>query len=192
MEANNKNQKPNKSGSLYLGSKDLEYLQKVSREAVESHHNMTIMYFEIDVAKSHRNFYGELLYKKFVNDKGIEIPGTIKFESGDEDTFQGLPNKISKLVFSTFTDTLKEYGINPKLGDYFSYGKRFYLIYDKTLNQVGVENIVGDRKQVRMDFKAVQDDEEVLYKDPYNHAFEGAQTDILNNGSIGNPTPTNP
>jgi len=168
-------------GRLYWGDKDIEYQKKLSRDWVEEIHNVSLLYFEIDWENSRRNWYGELLYKKFKNPLGVEINGWIKMNQGSEQLNNGIPNKIMKLNFACYVEHLKELNIEPNIGEYFSYGQRIYLIYDKTLNDYGPGNVIGNRERMRVDFFAIQEDDEVLFSDPWANN-KGTDIDIRNGG----------
>lgn len=166
-----------KNGKRYFGDKNADYLEKKSREAVEDYNDFPILYFQIDWAKSQKNFYGEMKIKKFVNPKGIEVRGVYKITQGDENTWQGIPNKIMKMTVSVYVEQLEELGITPDRGDYFGVGKRLYYIFDKTIEDVGPGQLMMNRKRMRQDFLCVQDDDEVLQKDAFG-ANLGLETDI--------------
>ena len=165
-------------GKLYFQDKDIEYLQKKSREVVEEQQNFSVLYFEVDWINSKKNFYGELIYKKFTIPKGIPIKGSIKLEQGSEQMSQGVPNKIMKLTLSIYTQQLDELGVRPKLGDYFGIGNRFYEIFDRTIEDVGVGNVMIDRKQMRLDYKCVQADDEVMFRDAWGNDNLGTESKL--------------
>jgi hypothetical protein len=159
--------KKTENGRLYFGNKDADYLKKVSRQAVEEHHNAPILFFSIDWAKSKKNFYGEMTMKKFREPLGTPVKGIFKIEQGEEQLQQGVPNKIMKLTVSIYIDQLEELNIKPELGDYFGIGKRLYQIYDKTIEDVGPGSLMMNRGRFRQDFHCLQDDDEVLMKNAY-------------------------
>lgn len=164
-KSKNNSAKETDNGKLYFGNKDANFLKKTSREAVESHHNAPILFFSIDWLLSKRNLYGEMLVKKFTNNKGVEVRGIYKIEEMDATQQSGLPNKLMKITVSVYVEHLQEIGINPNLGDYFGIGKRLYRIAKKTIEDAGPGNLMMNRERMRQDFFAVQDDDEVLMKD---------------------------
>ena len=91
------NKRETQSGKGWFGSKDLAYLKKVSRQAVEDHTNTSMLYFEIDYENSKRNFYGEMLVKAFKVPQGVEVKGIIKAEQSDGLTLERVPNKLPEL-----------------------------------------------------------------------------------------------
>jgi|GEM_PF-2782280 len=159
------------NGELYFGSKDAAYLKKVSRQAVEDHHQSSILFFEIDWFKSKKNFYGEMTMKKFKNPLGVELFGIYKIEQENPVNTFGIPNKTLTLTVSVYVEQLVELNIEPKLGDYFGIGRRLYEIYDKTISDVGVGNLLGKRGRVRQDFKCRQGDDETLDKNPFGEGI---------------------
>lgn len=173
------------NGRLYFGDKDASYLKEMSRQAVEEHNNVSLLYFAVDWENSKRNFYGELTMKKFKNPLGVQLVGIIKMNQGEEQQNQGVPNKIMKLTFSCYVEHLKEKSVEPQLGDYFSYGQRIYEIYDKTLKDYGPGNLIGNRERMRIDYLCVQADDEIIQRQPFGDNL-GLDIQIRNNGSIEN------
>ena len=159
------------NGELYFGGKDAAYLKKVSRQAVEDHHKTSILFFEIDWFKSKKNFYGEMTMKKFKNPLGVELFGMYKIEQENPVNTFGIPNKTLKLTVSVYVEQLVELSIEPKLGDYFGIGRRLYEIYDKSISDVGIGNLLGKRGRVRQDFICRQGDDETLQKDAFGGNF---------------------
>src|SRR5687768_13057741 len=102
MPIQDKGNKENQNSKGYFGDKTAAYLEKKSREAVESYHNSPILYFQIDWTNSKRNFYGEMIIKKFVSNKGTEVRGVYKIEQADANMNQGLPNQTMKLTVSLY------------------------------------------------------------------------------------------
>lgn len=178
MPIKQNSEKDTSSGRLYFGDKDASYLKKMSREAVETHHNLPILFFEIDWEQSKRNFYGEMLYKKFKNPKGVELRGSYQIAQSDESDFQGVPYKLMKMIVSIYKEQLDELFINPKLGDYFGIGNRLYMIYDKTIPDVGPGNLIINRERMRVDYKTLQEDTESLTPNPWPKDETGYETDI--------------
>ena len=90
-------QRENNSGSAHFGNKDMNYLKKVSRAAVESHTNTSVLFFAVDYERSKRNFYGELIVRSWVDPLGLAIKGIIDLTEGADTSVQDIPNKILKL-----------------------------------------------------------------------------------------------
>lgn len=172
------------NGRLYFGDKTAEYLKKKSRQAVENYHNAPILYFGIDWVNSKRNFYGEMTVKKFINPQGVPVKGTYKFNQSEASKENGVPNKSMTLTVSLYVDLLTELNIDPKEGDYFAMGKRFYRIYSRTLDDVGPGSLMMNRGKVRKDFLCFEDDDESLQKNSFggNTGLESQsnpETDII-------------
>ena len=157
--------KQTENGRLYFGDKTQSYLKQVSREAVEEHHNMSVLYFQLDYARSKKNFYGELLAKKFVHPKGIEVRGAFNIKQNELTVSNGIGGKTMSLTVSVFVEQLKELNIAPEKGDYFAIGRRIYQIYDKTLEDVGPGNFMMGRERMRQDFYCFQEEDESIQKD---------------------------
>jgi len=152
------------NGNLSFGDKDAAYLKKVSREAVEKHIDIPILYFAIDWINSKRNFYGEMKVKRFKNPKGQEIRGTYKIEQNPITHQNGIPYKTMKLTVSLYTEQLQELAIEPVRGDYFYVGQRYYQIFDLTINDAGPGNLLMDRERMRCDYFAFEVDDETIQK----------------------------
>lgn len=169
--------KETENGKLYFGDKDADYLKRMSREAVETHHNSPILYFQMDWLASKRNLYGEATVKKFVDVRGVEVAGVFKLEQGDSTQTNGIPGRKMSLTVSVYVEALKEKNLEPQLGDYFGIGKRLYIIRKKTMEDVGPGNLLMNRERMRQDFFAVEETDEVLQKDIWGDNL-GLELDI--------------
>lgn len=159
QSSNNKN---TDYGKGYFGDKDQDYLKQLSRQAVEEHHNAPILYLELDWESSNKNFYGEITVKRFVIPSGISIRGAIQLSQNELQRQEGVPYKTMSLVLSIYTEQLQEKGIDPKLGDFFYVGTRFYQIWDKTINDAGPGQLMLNRGRIRCDYKAFEVDDEAI------------------------------
>jgi hypothetical protein len=148
-----------------FGQKSEKFLRKKSRQAVEKYSDTSLFYFEVDYDKSYKNFYGELLIKEWVNPQGTQLFGTIDVAESDESELNGLPNKLLSLEFSCYIEHLKEIGVMPKIGNYFTTKNEIYIIQDKTLLDSNKHSINTDSEAIAMEFKCTQvDDETMNYK----------------------------
>lgn len=154
--------RPNQSGQAFFGSKTQNYLKKLSRESVEKHTNTSVLFFAVDYEKSKRNFYGELIIKKWVNAQGIEVKGVIQLDEGGDLVMEDIPNKILTLNFSCYISHLRELGIDPQLGDYFATKNRIYMIYNKTILDANQVSIMTDAEAMYIKYDCVQGDDEQL------------------------------
>lgn len=150
------------SGLAHFGNKDAAYLKKLSRESVEEHTNTSVLFFQVDYEKSKRNFYGELIIKKWVDPKGVEVKGIIQLVEGTDLVIEDVPNKILTLNFSCYISHLKELGIDPQLGDYFSTKNRIYMIHNKSILDANKGSIATDREAIWVNYECVQGDDEQL------------------------------
>lgn len=154
------------SGKQLLGNKDLQYLEQVSRQAVEEHNNFSVLYFELDWELSKKNFYGELLVKKFKTIKGVPVKVKLKIKEGEETVFNNIPSQLLQLDLAIYTEQLKELNIDPKLDDFFALGQRLYRIHTRSINDSGVSgNVMVNRKRMEMKYFCIQEDDENLQKD---------------------------
>lgn len=155
-------QRENQSGSAHFGSKDLAYLKKVSREATEQHTNTSVLFFAIDYERSKRNFYGESIVKVWVNPLGVEVKGIIQLDEGSDVVVEDIPNKIMRLTFGCYISHLKELGIDPQLGDFFSTKNRLYMIHNKTILDSNQVSVATDREALSIRYECIEADEEQL------------------------------
>lgn len=149
--------------SEHFGKKTAAYLKKLSRESVEKHTDTSVLYFEVDVENSKRNFYGELLVKKFINPLGIEVKGIINITAGNDIVVEDIPNAIASLKFSCYIQHLQELKIDPKIGDFFATKNRTYFIYKKEIMDTNRGAVGTDREQMTIQFEAIQADDEQLH-----------------------------
>ncbi len=160
--------KETENGRKFVGDKDVGYLEHLSRQSVEEHNDSSVLYFELDWEASKRNFYGELLIKKFKNINGIAVkvkPFIIENEANLEN---GILNQTLSLNVSVYTEHLKELNIAPKIDDYFALGYRIYRIYKRSIVDSGVSgNLLIDRKNIEIKYYCVQIDVEQIQKDAF-------------------------
>lgn len=166
-----------RSGSAHFGKKDMQYLKKMSRQAVEKHTDTQVLYFEIDYENSIRNFYGELTVKKFVNPTGVSVKGVIDIESNDAVTLEKIPNKITHLTISCYSDHLRELGIEPRIGDYIVALNSYYMIWDRTISDA-VNPVAVGRENLSIQFKCQAVDDEEVLPEIYQKENRGSQNDI--------------
>lgn len=171
--------KETQNGKLYFGDKTAEYLKEKSRTAVEDHHNMPILFLQIDWINSKRNFYGEMPVKRFVNPKGIQIRGKYELEENDMTHRAGIPYKTMKLSVGVFVEQLKELAIEPARGDYFYVGNRYYQIWDVTINTAGPGQLLMNRERMKVQYSAFEVDDETIQK-PLNDENPGPDYEIQN------------
>lgn len=157
-----------KSGNAFFGNKDVKYLKKLSRESIEKHTNTSVLYFEVDVEKSKRNFYGEMLVKKFNNPRGISIAGVIELNEGGDNSLEDVPSKILTLKFSCYVAQLRELGIEPKLGDYFATKNRLYFIHNKTILDANSVSVNVDKEALSIRYDCIQSDDETILPGLWN------------------------
>jgi hypothetical protein len=150
------------SGKAYWGNKTQAYLKKVSRESVEKHTNTSVLFFAVDYERSKRNFYGELIIRVFTNATGIEVKGIIQLDEGSDVQVEDIPNQIVVLNFSCYISHLRELGIDPQLGDYFSTKNRVYMIHSKSILDANQVSILTDREALYVKYECVQADDEQL------------------------------
>ena len=155
--------KNTENGKLYFGDKDMDFLEKTSRTALEDNNNMPILYLGLDWINCKRNFYGEMTVKKFINPKGVKIYGSYKIEQNPITHQNGIPYKTMKINVSIYTEQLKELQIDPMRGDYFYIGSRYYQIFDLTINDLGPGTVMM-RKRMRCDYSAFEVDDSTIQK----------------------------
>lgn len=154
-------------GRRYFGDKTIDFLKQKSRQSLEDIHNVTVLYFKLDWENSKRNFYGEVLMKKFVNAKGVQVRCSIDMKQGQEELQQSIPNQLMTMTVSCYVEQLKELGIEPNYDDFFLFGQRAYRIHKRTLKDYGVGNVLGNRERMRIDYNCIQVDDEEFQAQPW-------------------------
>ena len=163
MQLGKNSEKNTENGKLYFGNKDMDFLEKSSRNAVETNNNSPILYLQLDWINCKRNFYGEMTVKKFTNPKGTQLYGSYTIKQNDITHQNGIPYKTMKLSVSIYTEQLQELSIDPIRGDYFYVGERYYQIYDLTISDVGPGTVMM-RKKMRCDYSAFEVDDSTIQK----------------------------
>ena len=183
MKLGQDSNKNTENGKLYFGDKNADYLEKKSRQAVEEHHNMPILYLGLDWVNCKKNFYGEMKIKKFINPKGIQIKGSYKITQNPITHQNGIPYKTMKIEVSIYTEQLAELAIDPQRGDYFYIGSRYYQIFDLTIKDVGPGTLLM-RQRMRCDYSAFEVDDSTIQK-AVNDKNPGPEYNISN--QVGSP-----
>lgn len=169
------------NSKIGFGSKTNQYLIKKSREAVEEYSGNTVLYFEVDVENSKRNFYGEMIIKKWKDPKGVKIKGTVEITESQSVNLADIPNKITQLKFSCFTAHLKDLGISPQIGDYFSVKNRFYFIQNKEILDVNEHTINVDNDAYSIVYNCGEaDSESVIPQISSEYDENGYANELLN------------
>ena len=177
--------KDTRSGRAFYGDKTLSYAKRLSRESVEKHTDTSVLFFEVDWERSKKNFYGELLIKKFVNPKGIEVKGIVDLTEGGDIVTQDIPNQLLNLKFSCYVNHLQELSIDPKIGDYFATKNRVYFIYGKQITDANKNSVGVDRETVSIVYSCVEADSEQIFPGLYDSQDGGTKNDILGNNQLG-------
>lgn len=184
------NKRENNSGSAHFGSKDMAYLKKLSREAIEDVTNTSVLFFAVDYERSKRNFYGELIIRVWTDPLGIEVRGIIQLDEGNDVVIEDIPNKILNLNFSCYIAHLRELGIDPQLGDYFSTKNRIYMIHNKTILDANQVSIATDREAFYIKYECVQaDSEQLTPPGSFDGSIEGSKNDIMGTSQFDNGLP---
>lgn len=146
-----------------FGDKTLNYLKKKSREAIEVNSEASVLYFEIDYINSKRNFYGEMLVKKWKTPEGVSVQGLITVKEGGDTGIEAIPNQLAIMEVVVYIDHLKELNIWPKIGDYFSYKNRHYFIWKRALLDTDKNSILNDKEAVTTLYHCVEADQESIF-----------------------------
>lgn len=178
------------SGSAFYGNKTANYLKKLSRESTEKHTNTSVYYFQVDYEKSKRNFYGELVIKRWVNPLGVEVKGIIQLDEGSDIVIEDIPNKIMTLNFSCYIEHLRELGIDPQLGDYFTTKNRVYMIHNKTITDSNLVSIKTDAEALYIKYDCTQaDDSQIEIPGSMDGSPLGTKNDITGDSQSNNGFP---
>jgi hypothetical protein len=162
-----KNKKQGDKHKFGFGEKTIDFLEKKTRQAVEDNSEAIALYFELDYEASHTNFYGELLIKQFKNPLGLNVRGIINVEELSASVVEGIPNQITQLTFTVYINELKELNISPKIGDYFAYKTRYYLIFRKLIADANKATIGTALDPLYTIFYCQQADDEQIFSDSW-------------------------
>jgi len=168
----------NEKEKIGFGNKTLDYLKQKSRTAIEKYTDTTVLYFQLDYEKSKKNFYGEILIEKWVNINGIEVNGLITVKEEGDSYLETIPNHLASLEFVVYIEHLKELGIWPQIGDYFSIKNRMYLIHQRSLLDSDKNAILIDKEAVTTKFYCIETDKEGIAPPTMND--EGDKNQINN------------
>jgi len=152
----------NSQEKIGYGDKTNDLVIELSRNAVEVYSNTPLLYFEVDVENSRRNFYGEMLIKKFKQPLGVKLYGTVKLTEDSKNMLEDIPYKLVKMNVGIYTEHLREQGVWPQLGDYFCIKNRFYFIEDKEILDVNKHTITVDREAYSLTFICSEADDEII------------------------------
>lgn len=153
-------QKESGSGKILFGDKSLEYLKKKSRIATEDYTDTSVLYFEMDYESSKRNFYGEMIVKKWKNALGVKVNAIVNITEADTTNLEGIPNKLLTGEVTVYIEHLKELGIEPQIGDYFTSKNRIYFIHDRTIADSNKVQVAVDREAIFIMYHIVESDDE--------------------------------
>lgn len=161
-------------GNLAFKEKNVNYLEELSRNAVEEYNNYEILYFQIDWDNSNVNFYGEVKDIKFKNEKGIRLKCKINVSENPLEKDKQIFNKTNNAVVSVYDQLLNELDINLNRGDYFLFGNRFYYIYDYTIKDISGVGMANGVK-LRTDIFAYEEGDERLNNNIFNDLIKKIQ-----------------
>lgn len=170
---------PKSVDNQWWGKDNQDFLESISRDAVEVYNENSLLYFQVDYAKSKRNFYGEYEIIEFVEKKGISVKGIITIQDQDTEEIAKLLNQNTTLVFGCYINHLKELGVDIRIGNYFSYKNKFYYIYNKVALDANRNIVASGKDPVWNSFQCYQEDDEAVYGDGWReNSNEGSQEKI--------------
>lgn len=152
----------NNGEKIGFGNKTIEYLKKKSRQAIEVNSEASVLFFELDYINSKKNFYGEILIKKWKNVNGVAIKGLVTVKEGENTGIEEIPNQLAIMEVVVYLEHLRELNIWPKIGDYFSYKNRHYFIWKRALLDTDKNSVLNDKEAITTMFKCVEADQESI------------------------------
>ena len=128
----------------FIGSRDYNFFQNVSRELVDSVVQTQVFFYKLIVGETTVNLYGESLDKSYYD--AVSVFGMIQY--GDEtQQYDGFGQDTEQEVIVRLNqDTCIVKDILPEIGDFFYFNDSFYEITNTNQTQlVGmqVENNFG-------------------------------------------------
>lgn len=115
---------PINRNSLFYDKESYDFELEVGKNYIEQDMGQSIVLYQVDASKTQSDaVYGETSPGSITYKPPVEVPCVYKIEapelkSYDKDKQLGTYNKIGKLTFSYYQETLDELGVEIKKGDY--------------------------------------------------------------------------
>lgn len=147
---------------LFITPREINFISDLTKEIVKDVVGQKIYYYPISETKTHSHeVYDEALKKVFDNPIVVDALVNAQFQNETKITKFGIDSQFTLEVYIQHRDMVEK-GLNPSIGDYFSFGSIFYeiteykymrTIYGQAENIDGV-SLMGTRVR-ESQFKAI-------------------------------------
>jgi len=147
---------------LFITSREINFISDVTKEIIKDVVGQKIYYYPISETKTKSHeVYDEALQKIFDNPIIVDVLVNAEFQTETKIDKFGVDTQFTLEVYIQHRDMVEK-GINPSIGDYFSFGAIFYeiteykymrTIYGQAENIDGV-SLIGNRVR-ESQFKAL-------------------------------------
>ena len=131
---------------LFITQREINFISDITKEIVKDVVGQKIYYYPISETKTKtHDVYDEALQKIFDNPVIVDVLVNSQFQNETKITKFGIDASYTLEVYIQHRDMIEK-GINPAIGDYFSFGSIFYEITEyKAMRTIygQAENIDG-------------------------------------------------
>lgn len=109
---------------MFYGKEDFAFDLQMGREYIEGDMGQTIVVYQVDLTRTNQDqLYGEVTSESIVYKTPVEIPCVYEIEPAelrayDKQKNLGTYQKIGKLKFGVYEETLQEYDVDIRIGDF--------------------------------------------------------------------------
>ncbi len=118
---------------IFFGDKEETLFKAMGRELIEGLVNQHFTLFQVDVAKTESNFYGESKVKSY--EPAVEVKARIQISDVDVVSEGGI-RRMSKgdMMAGVYREYLEELGVEIDIGDFIKFQGKYYEVYDAGYN----------------------------------------------------------
>ncbi len=159
---------------LFITKREINFISDITKEIVKDVVGQKVYYYPVSETKTKSHeVYDESLKKVFDNPINVDVLVNSEFQTETKINKFGIDTQFTLEVYIQHRDMIEK-GINPSIGDYFSFGTIFYeiteykymrTIYGQAENIDGV-SLIGTRVR-ESQFKALTNGPtDIKYNDP--------------------------
>ena len=160
---------------LFITQREINFISDITKEIIKDVVGQKIYYYPISETKtkSHQ-VYDEALQKIFDNPINIDVLVNSEFQTETKINKFGVDATFSLEVYIQHRDMVEK-GINPAIGDYFSFGSIFYEITEYKY----MRTIYGQRQfRLPSEFLTGLPSELIEYEDNADFEFQSEDGEI--------------
>ena len=124
FNTNNVRRVPINRNSLFYDAEMFDLEREIGKDYIEQDMGQTVILYQVDASKTQTDaVYGETEPNSIVFKTPVEIPCVYKIEESELKSYDkskqlGTYNKVGKLTLGVYKETLDEFGVDIKKGDY--------------------------------------------------------------------------